>query len=54
MKEAFEIWARTKELDLTPHPRPELHLYGADYWDSETQLCWECWKAARVVNVVSP
>lgn len=52
MREQFEAWARTRGLNLSGNPRPE--KWGYAYYDIETQLYWECWQAARVINVVDP
>ena len=44
MKQSFELWAKTRELDLAPYSNPKFQEF--DYDDIQTQMFWECWKAA--------
>jgi len=44
LKGDFEIWAKTKELDLTSHSKTKKSDF--DYCDIQTQMFWECWQSA--------
>lgn len=41
---AFEAWARTLDMDLTPIPAEAGHLY---YSDCNTDYAWQAWQASR-------
>ena len=49
MKDRFEIWAKTKELDLEPYSNPAFPEF--QYHDIEAQILWECWQAAEKAGV---
>ena len=49
IKEEFEKWARTREMDLTPHPNKK-QFPEYDYYDIQTQMFWECWQAALEIR----
>lgn len=46
MKEDFEKWALSKELDIAPYDFNPKFKDIYDYNDIQTQQFFECWKAA--------
>jgi len=45
-QERFEKWAISKELDVEPYSSNPKFQTEFDYEDIQTQMFWECWKAA--------
>ena len=45
-KVKFEKWALLKELDISAYTFNKKFAGEFDYEDIQTQLFWECWRAA--------
>ena len=52
MKEDFEKWALSKELDIAPYTFNPKFKDEFDYQDIMTQLFFECWKAAKTTESI--
>ena len=51
MKKEFETWALSKELDISPYTYNSDFADEFDYQDIQTQLFWECWRAAKGIKL---
>jgi len=45
-QDRFEEWAISKGLDIKPYVSNPKFQTEFDYEDIQTQMFWECWKAA--------